>query len=111
MDKTYTSLQHQVQQIKSRLTALGPMRPGTLSRQARARGGTYYQLSYSHAGKGHSEYVREDYAETIRTEIGNYRTFRELNRRWVEAELALSKHRQRLANQAADNVAHSRRRR
>ena len=71
------------------------MRPGTLSRQSRARGGTYHHLSYTHAGKGHTEYVRAGDVEAIKRELANYRQFRELAERWIEAEIALSKEKRR----------------
>lgn len=99
MDTKANSLQTQIEQVKAQVVALGPLRPGSLSRQARARGGTYFQLAYSHNGKGHTEYVREDYVQTIRQEIENHRTLKQLIRRWVALELQLSQRRQRHARQ------------
>jgi len=86
------------------------MRPGSLSRQARARGGTYHHLSYTHAGKGHTEYVREDYVEAIREELENYRRFKKLTEEWLDAEIALSRERKRVAAQAGKEAAGTRRR-
>lgn len=52
-------------------------------------------MSYSHAGKGHTEYVREEDAESVLQELENYRTFRELVRKWVKLETELSKARRK----------------
>ena len=73
------------------------MRPGSLSRQARARGGGYFQISYSRAGKLRCDYVRPDYEPVVRAEIQTYRRYKELTRLWVDLELELSRHRQRLS--------------
>jgi len=73
------------------------MRPGSLSRQARARGGGYFQVSYSRAGKLHCDYVRPGYELVVCAEIQTYRRHRELTRLWVDLELEPSRHRQRLA--------------
>jgi hypothetical protein len=46
-----------IEQIKKALARLGDMRPGSLSTQTRSWGGQYAQLSYTHLGKGRTEYV------------------------------------------------------
>ena len=46
--------------MKAELVSVGRMRPGSLSRQARSRGGSYCQVSYSRAGKLHCDTVRPD---------------------------------------------------
>jgi len=97
MDKKQEQTEARIAELKAELTALGRMRPGSLSRQARARGGGYFQVSYSRAGKLHCDYVRPDYEPVVRAEIQTYRRYRELARLWVDLELELSRHRQRLA--------------
>jgi len=87
MNKRQLSIEKEIANIKQALLNLGHMHPGSLSQQKRSARGTYHQLSYSHAGKGHTKYVRlQDVAE-VRREIENYRRFRDLIRKWVELEI------------------------
>lgn len=97
MDQKQTQLVAQIEKIKAELTALGRLRPGSLSTQARIRGRGYLQLTYTHRGQTRCQYVRPDYAPVIREELATYRRFRELCREWVALELQLS----RLTQQAA----------
>jgi hypothetical protein len=97
MDKKQQHVEARIAELKAELTALGRMRPGSLSKQARTRGGGYFQVSYSRAGRLHCDYVRPDYEPVVRAEIQTYRRYRELTRLWVDLELELSMHRQRLA--------------
>lgn len=90
MNKRQVSIEKEIANIKQALLELGHMHPGSLSQQKRSAGGTYHQLSYSHAGKGHTKYVRpKDVAEVVQ-EIENYRRFRVLTRKWVELEIELA---------------------
>jgi hypothetical protein len=54
------------------------MRPGSLSVQTRSWGGEYCQLSYTHQGKGRTEYVPMEKRNEVERQIANYRKFREL---------------------------------
>jgi len=100
MNKRQVSIEKEIANVKQTLLNLGHMHPGSLSQQKRSARGTYHQLSYSHAGKGHTKYVQlEDVAE-VTQEIENYRRFRDLTRKWVqlEIELATLKRDQRKSN-------------
>ncbi|MBN2451920.1 MAG: hypothetical protein JXR77_16150 [Lentisphaeria bacterium] len=66
--------------MKAELAVLGRMRPGSLSKQSRARGSGYFQITYSRTGKLHRDHVRPDYEPVVRTEIQTYRRYRELTR-------------------------------
>ena len=81
------SIEKEIANIKQTLLELGHMHPGSLSQQKRSARGTYHQLSYSHAGKGHTKYVRPEDVVEVRWEIENYRRFRDLTRKWVELEI------------------------
>lgn len=83
MDKIH-SIMKQIERIKAELMALNDMRPGSLSVQSRSWGGEYWQLSYTHRGKGHTEYVREENREEVQRQVANYRRFRELTKQWVD---------------------------
>ena len=81
----------QIERIKAELTALGDMRPGSLSVQSRSWGGKYSQLSYTHRGKGHTEYVRSERLEQVQRQVANYRRFRELTKEWVDLAIEMCK--------------------
>jgi len=91
MNKRQVSIETEIAEIKKALLELGHMHPGSLSQQKRSRGGIYHQLSYSHAGKGHTKYVRPEDLPEVTQEIENYRRFRGLVTKWVELEIELAK--------------------
>ena len=84
------SIETEIANIKQILLELGHMHPGSLSQQKRSGVGVYHQLSYSHAGKGHTKYVRPEDVSEVRREIENYRRFRDLTRKWVDLEIELA---------------------
>jgi hypothetical protein len=67
------------------------MRPGSLSIQSRRWGGEYCHLSYTHRGKGHTEYVRKKQRKAAKTQIASYRKFRKLTQEWVDLGIELCK--------------------
>jgi len=62
-------IERSVARIKRALAELGDMRPGSLSVQTRKWGGEYFQLSYTHRGKGHTEYVPQARRKTVELQI------------------------------------------
>ena len=89
--KKQQRIEAKIEKTKAAINALGRMRPGSLSHQARARGQQYCQLSFSHNGRGHTEYVRPDHVAQVERELRNYRRFLELMREWIGQEIELSK--------------------
>jgi hypothetical protein len=98
-------IEKQIERIQRDLMALGPMRPGALSRQYAAcqkpgcacvdpvspkKHGPFYQLSYSHQGKSTTRFVRPGYVPQIKKELAAYKRFRELTQQWVALALTLS---------------------
>ena len=98
-------IEKRIRQIQRELLKIGPMRPGTLSRQYAAcqkpgcacvdplrpkKHGPFYQLSYSHLGKSTTRFVRLGYAPQIKKEVGAYKRFRQLTQTWVTLALTLS---------------------
>jgi len=70
------------------------MRPGSLTCQYRNpqdKVGPYYQLSYTHKMKSHTEYVRPEFVPQIGEQIAEYKRFRVLVNQWVELAIELSK--------------------
>ena len=85
------TIERRIERIKQSLTKIGEMRPGSLSIQSRSWGGQYCHLSYTHRGKGHTEYVRKNRRKAVERQIANYRKFRQLTREWVDLGIELCK--------------------
>ena len=113
--KTHQSihnLETRIAQIKSRLQAQGPMRPGSLSRQYNVCGkpgcrckdpkrprrhGPYYQLNYVYRGKKTSKFIRREVLKQVQAELANYKKFRRLTEQWIGLALNLAQAKQKLA--------------
>lgn len=101
----HTVLQHRIETIKTALAALGPLRPGTLSRQYNVCGtpgcrckqdpaqrhGPYHQLSYTWRGRSRTEFVREPELPQVREQLANYTRLRELVDQWLDAAIELAR--------------------
>jgi hypothetical protein len=100
-----TPLQQRIERIKAEIAALGPLRPGTLSRQYNVCGtpgcrckddpahrhGPYYQLSYTWHGKSRSEFVREPEIARVEEQVRTYARLRTLVDQWVDAAIELAR--------------------
>jgi hypothetical protein len=79
-----TTLERTERKLRSLLTGmakLGAMRPGTLTVQYRnpaEKKTPFHQLSYTHKGKGRSEYVRPDSLAAVKREVETYKRFKHL---------------------------------
>ena len=89
--KRETVLERKIEKIKHELVKIGEMRPGAVTTQTRKWGGEYGQLSYSHKGKGHTEYVPAQQRREVERQTENYKKFRKLTQEWVELGLELCK--------------------
>lgn len=85
------AVQKKIDRIKKEIVSLGHIHPGSLSMQKRARGGEYWHLSYNHAGKGHTEYIRKSDVSIVQEELKNHKRFRELISEWIGLEIELSR--------------------
>jgi hypothetical protein len=77
--KSLQIFDRQIQRIQAKLAKLGPMRPGTLSRQYRqpkCQQGAYYQLSYTYQMRSHTEYVPKREVVMVRKEIAVYQRYK-----------------------------------
>jgi hypothetical protein len=83
-----------VRVLLARMTALGAMRPGTLSVQYRnptKKKRPFNQLSYTHKGKSRSEYVRPESLAVVRREVETYKKFRLLIQEVTDLSLEASR--------------------
>ena len=93
-NKKLCQLERRIEKIKQELQTIQQMRPGSLTRQyhnPKDKTGAYYQLSYTHKMKSHTEYVRSEFVPRIREEISEYKRFRVLVNQWVELAIKRSK--------------------
>lgn len=84
-------IERNIEKIKKTLLTLGDMRPGSLSVQTRKWGGEYHQLSYTHLGKGRTEYVPPEKVKEVKQQVAAYRQFKDLNQQWVNLAIELCK--------------------
>jgi hypothetical protein len=101
--KSLQACDRQIQRIQTQLTQLGPMRPGTLTRQYRQperQQGPYYQLSYTYQMKSHTEYVPKRQVALVRKEIAVYQRYKKLTAQWIDLALQRSRLRMQLTRLA-----------
>jgi len=84
-------IQAEIAKVKQEIVNLGLMRPGSLSKQKRAWGKSYWHLSYYHRKKSHTAYVSEDQLEGVQQSLRNYRKFQELSKKLIDYSLELAK--------------------
>lgn len=104
-------IEAQIAQIKKQLLDLGPLHPGSLSRQYNVCGkprcrckahpkprrhGPYYKISYVFRGRFTSRFVPRQQVAAARAELANYKRLRKLTDAWVELALRLAKEKRKL---------------
>ena len=89
--KESIKLERKINKLKKELFNLGNMRPGSLTRQVRKWGKEYWQISYTHRGKGRTGYVSDKNHEKVKLEIENYRRFKELSKELIDLSIESAK--------------------
>jgi hypothetical protein len=95
-------IERRIARIQEALGQIGPMRPGSLTRQYRnpkERVGAYWQISYTRQMKSHTEYVRPECEPDIRKQIATYKRFTRLIEQWIDLSIESSKLRMQIAKQ------------
>jgi hypothetical protein len=98
MSTAEKKLIERIERVKCQLHELGPMRPGSITRQYRKpqeKKQPFYQISYTHKMKSRTEYLRKENLSAIRRETANFKRFKKLTELWVDLSLELSKLRTR----------------
>lgn len=99
-DKRLAQIEKRIEKIKVELIALGPLRPGSLTRQYKdphSRSGPYYQLSYTRDMKSRTDYIPRERVREVRRLIRNYKRFKALTTEWVDLSIEHSRLQIRLA--------------
>ena len=100
------TIDKKIETVKAELLALGEMRPGSITKQYNVCGkahcrckdpqnprrhGPYYKLSYAHKGKFTTQFIRKEALAQVRTELANYKRFRQLSARLIDLSLQRAK--------------------
>ena len=88
--KRIQPIEFRLQQIKRALLEIGPMRPGSLTRQYKDpqhHVGAYWQISYTRRMKSRTEYVRKEWVKEVRRQIATHKRFKRLIDRWLDLSI------------------------
>ena len=113
-----SEIENQLKAIKEALLQVGEMRPGSLTEQYSVCGkkncrcidpkkpkkhGPYYQLSYVHAGKNTSRFIRPKFYQKIKQETEEYKKFKLLVDRWISISIQYSQNKMDLEKKREAN--------
>ncbi len=93
-------IEQRIARIKEELRSLGPMRPGSLTRQYRDpenSAGAYWQISYTHQMKIRTEDVRREWVAEIRNQVATHKRFKRLSDQWRDLSIEHSQLAMKLA--------------
>ncbi len=92
-EKRIRQIEQRIDRIKEELKKIGPMRPGSLTRQYRdpENGtGAFWQISYTRQMKSRTEYVRKEWVAQIRKQIATHKRFKRLIDQWIDLSIEQS---------------------
>ena len=99
-------IQKRIEAIKRELAGLGPLHPGSVSKQYNICGtpgcrckdpkrpkkhGPCYQLSYTWAGRHTTRFVRPDQLAAMTQKVENHRRLRDLVSEWIALSVELER--------------------
>jgi len=93
-------IERRIDRIKEAMQKIGPMRPGSLTRQYKDRKnktGAFWQISYTRQMKSRTEYVRKEWVVEIRKQIAMHKRFKRLIDQWVDLGIEHSQLTMRIA--------------
>ncbi|MEM7387108.1 MAG: DUF6788 family protein [Verrucomicrobiota bacterium] len=99
-------LEQRIERLKKKLAKIGPMRPGSISKQYRDRKnqqGEYYQLSYTHKMRSRTEHVWPEHVKLLQRETAEYKKFKKLTAELVDLSIEISKARVALLREKGSN--------
>ena len=86
-------VENEIGEIKKEMFEIGDMRPGSLTQQmrkAKEKYGAYWQLSYTHRGKGKTGYVRDECVKQVKNETANYKHYKKLANKLIKLSIEKS---------------------
>ena len=95
-NKKVETLLKKISATKNELTALGDMRPGSVTKQFHKRGDKkwpYWQINYTQNKRSKTEYLKDEFVEKIQAEVATYKKFKKLVEKLVSLNVEISKER------------------
>ena len=92
--KRIRQIEQRIDRIKRALQEIGPMRPGSLTRQYKDpqnHTGAYWQISYTRQMKSRTEYVRPEWVKDIRRQTATHKRFKRLVDQWIDLSIKHSR--------------------
>jgi hypothetical protein len=92
--KRIQQIERRIDRIKRALREIGPMRPGSLTRQYKDpqhHTGAYWQISYTRRMKSRTEYVRKEWVKEIRRQTATHKRFKLLVDQWIDLSIEHSR--------------------
>ena len=92
--KRIQQIEQRIDRIKRALLEIGPMRPGSLTRQYKDpqnRVGAYWQISYTRRMKSRTEYVRPQWVKKLRRQTVTHKRFKRLVEQWIDLSIEHSR--------------------
>jgi hypothetical protein len=92
--KRIQQIERRIDRIKGALLEIGPMRPGSLTRQYKDpqhHTGAYWQISYTRQMRSRTEYVRKEYVKDVRRQTVTHKRFKRLVDQWIELSIEHSR--------------------
>jgi len=102
--KRIQQIERRIDRIKKALLEIGPMRPGSLTRQYKDpqhQAGAYWQISYTRRMKSRTEYVRREWVKEIRRQTATHKRFKRLIDQWIDLSIEHSRLTMRIAEPKA----------
>lgn len=103
--KRIQQIEQRIDRIKRALLEIGPMRPGSLTRQykdPKNQTGAYWQISYTRQMKSRTEYVRHECVKELRRRIATHKRFKRLVDQWIDLSIEHSRLTMQMAESKAD---------
>ena len=121
--RTLDQIDRRIAAIKRALTQLGPLRPGSISRQYNICGspgcrckadppekhGPYHQLNYTWRARSHTEFVRDQDLAALSAALANYQQLRSLSAEWIDLGIERARLLHRLRKQSTAKIHRPRR--
>ena len=92
--KRIQQIERRIDRIKEALMEIGPMRPGSLTRQYKDpenSAGAYWQISYTRQMKSRTEYVRREWVTEVRQQVATHKRFKHLIDQWLDLSIEHSR--------------------
>ena len=102
--KRIQQIERRIDRIKRTLLEIGPMRPGSLTRQYKDpqhNTGAYWQISYTRRMKSRTEYVRKEHVKEVRRQTVTHKRFKRLVDQWIDLSIEHSRLTMQIAEPSA----------